>query len=57
MYPKKPTAGDVLLAIARLGGFLKSNKVAGWQVLGRGFEDFSKMLQVYELMMSEDEEM
>ena len=57
VFPKKPNAGDVLLAIARLGGFLKSNKVAGWQVLGRGFEDFSKMLQVYELIMSEDEEM
>ena len=57
VFPKKATAGDVLLAIARLGGFLKSNKVAGWQVLGRGFEDFSKMLQVYELMTSEDGEM
>ena len=38
--PASPTAADVMKSIARLGGFLKQNKVAGWLVLGRGYVRF-----------------
>ena len=48
--PTKPTVGHVLLAVARLGGFLVRNKVAGWQVLGRGFEDLGKMVAMFRAM-------
>jgi len=36
--PEKPTAGEVLLAIAGLGGHLKRNGAPGWQVLSRGYQ-------------------
>jgi hypothetical protein len=36
--PMNPTAGQVLLAIAGLGGHLKRNGAPGWQVLGRGYQ-------------------
>jgi hypothetical protein len=42
--PKNPTAADVLLAIAALGGHLKRNGAPGWQTLQRGYQrllDFS----------------
>lgn len=39
LLPAEPTARDALLAVARLGGHLKSNGEPGWQVLGRGYED------------------
>jgi len=37
--PKRPTARDAMLAIAALGGHLKSNGDPGWLVLGRGMHD------------------
>jgi len=37
--PTKPTARDAMLAIAALGGHLKSNGDPGWLVLGRGMHD------------------
>jgi hypothetical protein len=37
--PKHPTARQVMLAIARIGGHLKSNGEPGWLVLGRGLEE------------------
>lgn len=37
--PKRPTAHQVLLAIAAVGGHLKHNGPPGWLVLGRGMED------------------
>lgn len=37
--PKHPCARQVLLAIARVGGHLKSNGEPGWLVLGRGLEE------------------
>lgn len=55
--PPEPTVADVMLAIARLGGFLTRNKIPGWLVLGRGFEDFRKMYEVYELMLGGGVEM
>jgi hypothetical protein len=38
--PSKPTAQDVLWCIAGLGGHIKNNGPAGWQVLQRGMEKF-----------------
>jgi hypothetical protein len=37
--PKRPNARDAMLAIAALGGHLKSNGDPGWLVLGRGMHD------------------
>jgi hypothetical protein len=36
--PAMPTALQILLAIAGLGGHLKRNGSPGWQVLGRGYQ-------------------
>lgn len=36
--PASPTARDVLLAVAALGGHLKHNGEPGWLTLGRGYE-------------------
>lgn len=48
--PKQPTVHDVLFAVARMGGFLKQNKSPGWQTLGRGFEEFQTMFDMFQLM-------
>jgi hypothetical protein len=37
--PARPTARDAMLAVATLGGHLKSNGDPGWLVLGRGMHD------------------
>jgi len=37
--PAHPTAKDAMLAVAALGGHLKSNGDPGWLVLGRGLHD------------------
>ncbi|MFM2246598.1 MAG: hypothetical protein RL071_2672, partial [Pseudomonadota bacterium] len=34
-----------------------SNKVAGWQVLGRGFSDLQQMVLVYNMLQDEVPEM
>jgi hypothetical protein len=36
--PARPTARQALLAVAALGGHIKSNGEPGWLVLGRGYE-------------------
>lgn len=38
--PKHPTVQDALWCIAGLGGHIKNNGPAGWQVLQRGMEEF-----------------
>lgn len=38
--PENPTAQDVLWCIAGLGGHIKNNGPAGWQVLQRGMEKY-----------------
>jgi hypothetical protein len=38
--PAKPTVQDALWSIAGLGGHIKNNGPAGWQVLQRGMEKF-----------------
>ena len=40
--PRAPTARQVMLAIARIGGHIQSNGEPGWIVLGRGYADFLK---------------
>jgi hypothetical protein len=37
--PANATARDALLAVAQLGGHIKSNGPPGWQVIGRGYQD------------------
>jgi hypothetical protein len=37
--PARPSARDAMLAVAALGGHLKSNGDPGWLVLGRGMHD------------------
>lgn len=37
--PEFPTARDLMLAVAGLGGHIKHNGEPGWQVLGRGYLD------------------
>lgn len=39
MVPASPTARQAMLAVAALGGHLKSNGDPGWLVLGRGMHD------------------
>ena len=56
-FPQSPTVADAMLAVARLGGFIMSNKVAGWQVLGRGMEDLQKMVQLLRGLRTEAIEM
>jgi hypothetical protein len=53
--PEKPTVHDAMLAIAKIGGFLTRNKVPGWQVLGRGFEEFLSMFSMYQMMRGDVE--
>jgi hypothetical protein len=55
--PKQPTVHDVLFVIARMGGFLKQNKSPGWQTLGRGFEGFQTMFDMFQLLSGANEEM
>ena len=47
--PAAPTVKDVLLAIARLGGHLRSNGEPGWRVLGRGYQDLLMMVAGFKL--------
>ncbi len=47
--PASPTARDAMLAIARLGGHLRSNGDPGWVVLGRGYQDLLMMVAGYRL--------
>jgi len=47
--PETLTARDAMLAIARLGGHLRSNGDPGWAVLGRGYQDLLMMVAGYRL--------
>jgi hypothetical protein len=47
--PRKPSARDTMLAIARLGGYHPSNGEPGWQLLGRGYQDLLMMVVGYQL--------
>ena len=54
--PRKLTTRDALLAVARLGGHLRSNGDPGWMVLGRGFQDLSMMVAGYTLAFAKSDQ-
>jgi len=45
----KSTAKEIKLVIAELGGFLKSNKTPGWQVMYKGWKKLEALAEGYEL--------
>jgi hypothetical protein len=45
--PSRPTARDIMDAIAKIGGHVRQNGAPGWIVLGRGFEDVVKAERVW----------
>lgn len=47
--PRRPTAQNVMLAIAKLGGHLRRNGDPGWQVLGRGYLELLTLTAGYRL--------
>lgn len=47
--PAKPTARDVLLAMAALGGHLKRNGDPGWQTLGYGYDKLRQAAEIWDL--------
>jgi len=51
--PSKLTAQTALMAVARLGGHLRSNGPPGWQVLGRGYQDLLMLVAGYQLAREE----
>lgn len=53
MLAAAPTAGADLLAVARLGGHLRSNGDPGWLVLGRGYQDLLMMTAGYRLALEQ----
>ena len=46
-----PTAREVFLAIAALGGHLKRNGEPGWQTLARGFEKLRDAAVIWDLAL------
>jgi hypothetical protein len=46
-----PTLGEALLAVAKLGGFLKNNGEPGWLVLGRGYQELIAMAAGFRLAL------
>jgi hypothetical protein len=53
--PRKLTTKKVMLAIAALGGHLRSNGEPGWLVLGRGFQDLLMLVAGYQLGVEKSE--
>lgn len=47
--PDKPTARDVWLAVAALGGHLKRNGDPGWQTLGYGYDKLREAAEIWAL--------
>lgn len=45
--PPEPTLREAMLAVAAVGGHIKSNGEPGWIVLGRGFEDLVKAEDIW----------
>jgi len=55
LLPAKPTAHQVMLAVARLGGHLRNNGDPGWITLGRGFQDLLLLERGYLLARRSDQ--
>jgi len=51
--PREPTAGDCLLAVARMGGHLKRNGAPGWLTIARGFETLHQLVILRQMMAEE----
>lgn len=47
--PEAPTIRDAMLAVAAVGGHLRSNGDPGWQVLGRGYRKFLDAIEGWRL--------
>jgi hypothetical protein len=54
-FSDNPTARDVMLGIAALGGHIKNNGDPGWQVLGRGLHRFSELEEGWNLRLGCDQ--
>jgi hypothetical protein len=50
--PPAPSVAHVMAAIAVLGAHIKSNGPPGWQVLGRGFEELLRAVDLHDRMIS-----
>lgn len=46
-----PTAGEALMAVAQLGGFLRPNGEPGWQILGRGYQELISLAAGFRLAL------
>ncbi len=53
----QPTAGDVMAAVAALGGHFKRNGFAGWLILGRGWRKLLEVERGFRLAMATLHEM
>jgi hypothetical protein len=52
---REPTVGDFLMAVANLGGHLKRNGPAGWQVLWRGYRSLRLLAAGFALAKRSDQ--
>jgi len=50
--PEEPTAREVMLAVAALGGHLKHNGEPGWQSLGAGYEKLMTLADGWEAALA-----
>lgn len=53
----RPTVGEAMLAVARLGGHLSSNGHPGWQVLGRGWQRLMEYERAFALGLQAQREL
>ena len=51
--PEAPTAAEIFLGIAAVGGHLKRNGLPGWAVIGRGYDKLLCMQLGYEAALAE----
>lgn len=49
---ESPTAGEVMMAVAKLGGHIQSNGQPGWKVLGRGWQRLLEYEHAFKLGMA-----
>lgn len=54
---RKPTAGEIMAAVASLGGHRRSNGPPGWQILGRGWQRLLEYEHAFALGMQAQKEM
>lgn len=53
-FPPEPTARDVYLALAAVGGHIKYNGEPGWITLSRGLDDLLMALRGYQIAKNSD---